>query len=73
MLESLIFLLMALALMLWWNKGLFARLGAGGTLRLLLIWGCIFVAGVLLVQLIGVPERWQQPGDRAPQSARLSP
>ncbi|MFQ3595044.1 MAG: hypothetical protein SNJ63_02890 [Sphingomonadaceae bacterium] len=54
MLFSLVYLLLVLLLVLALNRGFFTQLGLGRTVQLLLVWGCIFAGGVVLVRLLGI-------------------
>lgn len=54
------YVIAALVLLLWFNRGMFQTLGMSGTGRWALIWLLIFSAAVAVVQVVGVPDKWTQ-------------
>ncbi len=55
---SLVFLLAVFLLVVALNRDLFRRLGAGGTLRMVLIWASVLAGLAMVVTLAGGPGRF---------------
>lgn len=51
---ALVYLLLVLLLVVGLNRGFLARLGMARSVQLLLVWGVILAAGVLVVRLLGL-------------------
>lgn len=49
-----LYLSLLLVLLLALNRGMFNSIGIGKSVQMLLMWGAIFAAGVLLLKLFGL-------------------